>query len=190
MEDKKFNPVNKKKLNNPQRLQFIPIEKIVEILGKNINGNMADYGAGTGFLTYPIADSYPDSRVFALDIEELMIEEMYDNLESANVFPLQIEDNEMPFAENDLVAVWSIAVYHEMKTPKAWLKNVYKTLKSGAKLLIIDWSADQNPEIEVGPPISHRIKTETVIEDLKNSGFKNITIHEGFKNHFAVSAEK
>ncbi len=190
MEDKKFNPINKKKLNNPQRLKFIPIEKIVDILGKDINGNMADYGAGTGFITYPIAEIYSNSRIFALDIEEQMIEEMYDSAECDNVFPLQIEDNEMPFAKDDLVAVWSIAVYHEMKTPQKWLKNVLKTLKPGAKLLIIDWSTEQNPELEIGPPITHRVKTETVISDLTAAGFKNITVESGFLNHFAISAEK
>lgn len=190
MEDKKFNPAKRKKLNNPQRLRYIPAEKIVEILGQDIKGNMADYGAGTGFLTYSIAELYPDSRIFAIDIEEQMIEEMLDNSDSKNVYPLQIEDNEMPFAANDLSAVWSIAVLHEMKTPQKWLNNAYKTLKVGAKLLIIDWSVDQNPEIEAGPPISHRIKVETVMSLLQNVGFKDVRTYDGFKNHFAVSGEK
>jgi ubiquinone/menaquinone biosynthesis C-methylase UbiE len=190
MEDKKFNPINKKKLNNPQRFKFVPLERISEILNITTTGNLADYGAGTGFFTFRIADMYPDCRIFALDIEEQMINEMYDAAECENVFPLQIEDNEMPFAKDDLLAVWSIAVYHEMKTPKTWLKNVNKTLKAGAKLLIIDWSVDQKPELEVGPPISHRIKTETVIADLQSTGFKNIKIEQGFTNHFAIIAEK
>jgi SAM-dependent methyltransferase len=190
MEDKKFNPINKKKLNNPQRFKFIPIERIADILNISSSGNMADYGAGTGFFTFRIAEIYPESRIFALDIEEQMIEEMYDAAECDNVFPLQIEDNEMPFAKDDLVAAWSIAVYHEMKTPKIWLKNVIKTLKPGAKLLIIDWATEQNPEFEAGPPISHRVKTETVISDLTAAGFKNIKTEPGFLNHFAISAEK
>lgn len=190
MEDKKFNPANKKKLNNPQRLKFIPVERISEILNITSPGNLADYGAGTGFFTFRIAELYPDSRVFALDIEEQMIEEMYNAAECDNVFPLQIEDNEMPFAKDDLSAVWSIAVYHEMKTPHKWLNNVFKTLKPGAKLLIVDWSTDQKPEVETGPPVSHRVKTETVISDLTAAGFKNIKVEPGFLNHFGISAEK
>ena len=190
MEDKKFNPINKKKLNNPQRLKFIPIERIADILNITKDGNIADYGAGTGYFTFRIADFFPKSRIFALDIEEQMINEMIQNAECENVFPLQIEDNEMPFAKDDLVAVFSIAVYHEMKTPSKWLKNVHKTLKPGAKLLIIDWSQDQNPDIEIGPPLSHRIKTDAVINDLKLSGFKNIVLEDGFTHHFAISAEK
>ena len=190
MEDKKFNPTNKKKLNNPQRLKNIPIEKIVEILGLNESGNLVDYGAGTGFLTFRIADEYPNSRIFALDIEEIMIEEMINNAESDNVFPLQINDNEMPFSVNDLLAVWSIAVYHEMKTPEKWLKNVFKSLKPAGKILIIDWSADQNPELEIGPPLSHRISVEKIMNDLINAGFKNCTVHDGFTNHFAISGVK
>ncbi len=190
MEDKKFNPANKKKLNNPQRFKFIPIEKIVEILNITSPGNLADYGAGTGFLTFRIADLFPESRVFALDIEEQMIEEMNNFAECENVFPLQIEDNEMPFANDDLSGAWSIAVYHEMKTPLKWLKNVLKTLKPGAKLVIVDWSIDQNPNFEAGPPFDHRIKVETVIADLNTAGFKNIKIESGFLNHFAISAEK
>lgn len=190
MEDKKFNPVNKKRLNNPQRFKYIPIDRISEILNITNPGNLVDYGAGTGFFTFRIADLYPESRIFALDIEEQMIEEMYDTSDCENVFPLQIEDNEMPFAKDDLLAVWSIAVYHEMKNPQIWLKNVLKTLKPGAKLLIIDWSTEQNPEVEVGPPISHRVSTEKIIADLKTVGFKNIKTEQGFLHHIAIVAEK
>ena len=39
-----------------------------------------------GFFTFRIADLYPDSRVFALDIEEQMIEEMYDAAECDNSY--------------------------------------------------------------------------------------------------------
>lgn len=190
MEDKKFDPAKINKLNDVKRLKNVPPERIVEILGENISGNLVDYGAGTGFITSYIADLIPNARIFALDIEQEMTDYIFNNLNYENIFPLTILDNEIPFAKNDLNAVWSIAVYHEMQNPKIWLQNVYKALKDKAKILIVDWSPTQNPELSIGPPIQHRISPENIISDLKSLGFKNVKSHSGFLNHFAISGEK
>jgi SAM-dependent methyltransferase len=190
MEDKKFNSRKKKTLNNPNRFKFIPTDTIINALDLENPTNLVDYGAGTGYLTWPIADSYPKTRVFALDIEPLMIEDMEHNMECDNVYPLLINDNEIPFAENDIDAIWSIAVYHELNTPEIWLKNVLKALKPNGKLLIIDWSVNQDPSLKIGPPINHRIKEDSVIEALENINFKNIKLVDGFKNHFGIMAIK
>ncbi|PLX07370.1 MAG: hypothetical protein C0596_10515 [Marinilabiliales bacterium] len=190
MADKKFDPKKKSKLNNPQRLKLIPIDIIVNSLDLTEPKNLVDYGAGTGFFTDYLSEQFPKARVFALDIEEQMIEEINQTLDVPNIFPIQIEDNQMPFAENDIDAVWSIAVYHELKTPDKWLRNVHRTLKPGGKLLIIDWSVNQKPDSKMGPPLGHRIREEKVINDLQNTGFKNSQIISGFKNHFGIIAIK
>ncbi|MCK9255838.1 MAG: class I SAM-dependent methyltransferase [Bacteroidales bacterium] len=190
MEDRKFNPAKKISLNDPNRLKNIVPEKIVEILGNNISGNLVDYGSGTAYITSYIADLLPETRIFALDIEEEMTNYVFNNLINENIFPLTIQDNEIPFVKDDLEAVWSIAVYHEMKNPQIWLRNVNNSLKKGGKVLIIDWSPEQNPEIKAGPPIHHRVNPEIIIKNLKSAGFENIETHQGFKNHFAISAIK
>lgn len=149
---KKFNPQKRKLLNDNKRFKLIPPEIIIESIKPTEPGNMVDYGCGTGFFTFYIANAFPDCRIFALDIEIEMIDEMIKNNNTHNVFPLQVENKQIPFAEEDLIAIWSIDVYHELKNPKIWLKNSYKSLCQNGKILIIDWSADQNPEIKIEPP--------------------------------------
>lgn len=190
MSDKKFNPKNKNKLNDNKRLKLIPPDIIIKYLDLKGSGNIVDYGAGTGFFTFILAEYFPNSRIFALDIDEEMVDTMIANNNTNNVFPLQIEDNQIPFANEDLIAVWSIAVYHELDTPEKWLANSYNALKKGGKILIIDWSPAQSPEIEMGPPLNHRIKPEKVKEDLQKSGFKNIVNIDGLSLHFGFVAEK
>ncbi|MDD2634905.1 MAG: class I SAM-dependent methyltransferase [Bacteroidales bacterium] len=190
MIDKKFDPKSKHRLNNPQRLRNIPIEIIIDNLALNNPKNLVDYGAGTGFMTDFIAESYPDARIFALDIEPQMTEDIENNSGANNIFPILIEDNQMPFSENDIDAAWSITVYHEMQNPEIWLRNVHRTLKTNGKLLIIDWAQNQNPEIKAGPPIEHRINENDIIKSLKKLKFKNIKTLTGLKNHFGIIAQK
>lgn len=190
MTDKKFDPRKSNKLNNPNRFKMIPIEIIEKELNLKDPTNLVDYGAGTGFFTAEIAELYPKARIFALDIESQMVDYINENIDTTNIFPLEIEDNQMPFTENDIDAVWSIAVYHEMKNPEKWLRNVYRTLKPGGKLLIIDWARNQNPEFKAGPPIEHRVDENLVIDTLKAQNFKNIGQIIGLLNHFGIIAEK
>ncbi|MDD4149302.1 MAG: class I SAM-dependent methyltransferase [Bacteroidales bacterium] len=190
MIDKKFDPKRKSRLNNHQRLRNIPIEIIINSLSLDNPQNLVDYGAGTGFMTDFIAENYPKSRIFALDIEPEMTEDIEKNSGSTNVFPILIEDNQMPFSENDIDAVWSITVYHEMLSPEIWLRNVHRTLKPKGKLLIIDWSKSQNPEINAGPPIDHRIDENVIIKSLEKLKFNNIKTLSGLTNHFGIIAQK
>lgn len=190
MTDKKFNPKYLKKLNNPQRLRYFPPETIVKALNLDNPKNLVDYGAGTGLLTFHIADHYPNARIFALDIEPAMVEEIQHSSDCENVFAIEITDNEMPFADEDIDAVWCITVLHEMQSPDIWLKNVYNKLKPGGKLLIVDWSKKQNTEVKAGPPIDHRIDDSIIISSLENIGYKNIILIDEFRNNYAILAVK
>ncbi len=190
MSDKKFNPINKNKLNNPERLKFLPPETMIKALNLENPKNIVDYGAGTGFFTYYFAEKFPKARLFALDIEPAMIEELENTLDFDNLFALEISDYEMPFGENSIDAVWCIAVYHEMQTPEVWLNNVYKTLTKGGKLLIVDWDKNQDPKYSAGPPIDHRIDDKEILQILKDIGFSKISRVDGLLNHFGIVAEK
>lgn len=190
MTDKKFNPLNKNKLHNPERLKFTPPEVMIKALGLENPENLVDYGAGTGFFTYYFAEKYPNARLFALDIEPLMIEEMENTMDCKNLFPIEISDNEMPFGENSIDAVWSIAVHHELPTPNVWLANVYKTLKPGGKLLIVDWSVNQDPKYSAGPPLDHRIDDKEIVKSLESLNFSDITYVDGLMNNFGILATK
>jgi predicted methyltransferase len=58
MSDKKFNPKNKNKLNDNKRLKLIPPDIIVKYLDLKESGNIVDYGAGTGFFTFILAEYF------------------------------------------------------------------------------------------------------------------------------------
>ncbi len=190
MTDKKFNPLNKTKLHNPERLKFTPPEILINALDLDNPENLVDYGAGTGFFTYYFSEKFPDARLFALDIEPLMIEEMENTMGGENLFPLEIADNEMPFGENSIDAVWSIAVQHELSTPDVWLNNVYKCLKPGGKVLIVDWDINQDPKYSAGPPLDHRIDDKKLIRILEHYKFNKIEYIDGLMNHFGILATK
>ena len=50
-DDKKFDPKQRKKLNDPLRLKWVPPAKIVHIMDLIEGGEYVDLGAGTGYMS-------------------------------------------------------------------------------------------------------------------------------------------
>ena len=64
----KFNPANKKKLDDPWRRENLPPILTLEKLGLIPGDTMADLGCGIGYFTIPAAEIVRESyKVFALD---------------------------------------------------------------------------------------------------------------------------
>ncbi len=186
MENKIFDPRKLKKLNNPKRLIWIPPESICEILNINSTSSLVDIGAGSGYFTKWIAEMYPESNTFAIDIEPIMIRYLTENMPE-NIKPLLIKDGIFPIPDNSIDAIWTIAVYHEISKIELFMEQVKRVLKPGGKILIIDWEKKEESSVN-GPPLDHRIAIEQVKNDLQKSGFHNISFHNDFKFHLAISA--
>lgn len=75
MHERRFNPENMSRLDNPERRKKFPPEKLLELLQIDKKDNILDLGAGIGYFTIPAAQM-TDGSVFALDIEPKMLEEI------------------------------------------------------------------------------------------------------------------
>lgn len=186
-----FDPSKRKKLNNPERLEWIPPTRLRELLDLKSPELLIDYGAGTGYYTSELIKFYPGASVYAFDIEPLMVQEMKSGFfaGSENVKPLLVEDNKMPLPDNCADALWMITVYHELPEPEKTLQDIKRVLKPGGKILIVDWEKKKEA-CERGPSFEHRIAAEEVGKTLEESGFRNTKVSHDFIYHYGIVAEK
>lgn len=189
-EDKKFDPKKRAKLNNPLRLTLVPPPRIVELMDLQEGGAYVDLGAGTGYLSRAIGEIADGVTIHALDIEPLMVKEMEATLGGDTwLKPVLMERDVLSFADNSIDGLWSITVFHEFGVPDSILQEIYRVLKPGGRVLVVDWQKKEEA-CEQGPPIDHRVAEADVISSLQSAGFQDAAVVDGFIHHFGVLAEK
>ncbi len=190
-ETKKFNPEKRKKLNNPERLQWIPPERIWELVATPGASRFADIGAGTGYITSEVARFAGEGAVIhALDIEPLMVKEMKETLPvGLSIEPMLMEKDILPFADNSIDGVWLTTLYHELDSPVPLLAEIKRVLRPQGRVLVIDWEKTEEACTH-GPPLWHRVDQKTAITQINQAGFTDVTIQDGFTHHYGIRALK
>jgi ubiquinone/menaquinone biosynthesis C-methylase UbiE len=190
MENKKFNPEFRAKLNNPARLEKLDPEKIWEFINVKNPEMILDIGAGTAFITAALARYAPKSNIEAYDIEPVMVEEMQKNLpDYSNITPCLMEENNVPVSNNYADIVWMINLFHELHKPHALLCEIKRVLKPGGKLLIIDWAKSPGA-CKSGPPFDHRVGEATITSQMIGADFSNIVTTKNLPHHLGVIGTK
>ena len=186
--DKRFDPRKLDRLNNPERYKALSPEFIAEKAGLGKPEVIIDLGAGTGFYSIPFAKMYESSKIYALDISDIMIDWMVKNLshDYSNIIPLKINDNEIPLDAGIADFLFMINLHHELESPGKMLGECSRVLKSTGKIAISDW---KKIETEHGPPIEIRYKAEEVEEQLIAAGFRNIRVFN-LATNFLIIADK
>lgn len=188
MTEKRFNPKKLNKLNNPERYKALPPELIIEKASLNNPDIIIDYGAGTGFYSTPFSERFPNSKIYACDIAQVMVDWMNENLKNRyeNIVPLKMEDNQVPLKDEIADLLFMINLHHELDSPNATLKECKRLLKPNGKIVISDWKKLQ---MEQGPPLNIRVDEDEVVEQLKKAGFVNIKTCSELALNYLIIAE-
>lgn len=189
MDNKRFNPAKLDKLNNPERKKEFPLDIVLEHT-KIINPKIiVDIGAGTGFFSIPFAQKFKDSKIYACDISEIMVDWMQSNIvpNNSNIFPLKMEDAQTNIESNKADLVFMVNLHHELYNPEQMLSECKRLLKPGGKIAISDWKKEETKQ---GPSLEIRYKPDQVKNQLVSAGFGNVKMFNDFPNNFLVIAEK
>jgi ubiquinone/menaquinone biosynthesis C-methylase UbiE len=140
----------------------------------------------------PIAEKWKNSRqIIAVDRSTPALEELdkrVDNLELTNVQIRQTVSDRIPIEDATVDLVNLGNVYHEVKGRLNFLKEIYRILKPGGTLLIIDW--DPEEDLGIGPPVRERVSKDQIIQDLAFADFENVREHFVFVGHYAMTAKR
>lgn len=177
MPDRRFKPTEAHKLEDPERLIWLPPSEVVAHLDPRPGLVVVDMGAGTGYFAIPIAKAIaPTGKVLAVDVEPEMLEKLKVKL-AANESPKNIElhqgeatATQLPDHLADRVLIAN--VWHELD-PSRWpaaAQEAARLLRSHGKLIILDWRPDVDRP--PGPPLEHRIPIDQVAAFLISQGWK------------------
>ncbi len=180
MHEKRFNPANLQRLEDPDRVQMFQVDHVLDLCGIRAGMVVADVGAGTGFFAIPIARRVAPGVVMAVDVAPEMLSYLHEKLEQPGM-PRNIElvhgaDSATKLAEKSCDMVFTSTMWHEIDDHSAALAEFARILRPAGRLVILDWSPKgQRPP---GPPLEHRIPRETVESTLEAAEWTVIDSHD------------
>jgi ubiquinone/menaquinone biosynthesis C-methylase UbiE len=137
-----------KTLDAPARIASLKVDEVIARLKIAPGQTAADLGAGTGAFTLPLAAAVgPSGKVYAVEIERGLVDHIARRAAEAkagNVVALlgRPADPELP-AQVDLLFMHD--VLHHISDRPAYLKQVVRYMKPGARFAIIDPAPERGP---------------------------------------------
>jgi ubiquinone/menaquinone biosynthesis C-methylase UbiE len=175
-----FAPQDLGLLEPPDREAWQKPDQVMDALHVAEGTTVADIGAGGGWFTVRLARRVgPHGRVYAVDVQRLMIEAIQRRVQRegfTNVVPVQgdSDDPRLP-ADARADAVLFVDAFHEMQDPVVMLRNVARSLKPHARIGIIDYrEGDGGP----GPDAAERVPPAIVISQAATAGLKLVEEHK------------
>jgi ubiquinone/menaquinone biosynthesis C-methylase UbiE len=176
MHDRRFPASEAHRLDDPERLLWLPPAAVLGALAVRPGETIADVGAGTGYFSLPLAKAVgPEGKVYAVDAQAEMLSLLRQKLDAAafaivQLIPAEADQTGLPPSSCDLFFLANI--WHEIEDQFAVLREAMRVLKKNGRIAILDWRPDVDPEH--GPPLAHRVDPSRAIESLRSAGFEQV----------------
>ncbi|HWR35191.1 MAG TPA: methyltransferase domain-containing protein [Clostridia bacterium] len=171
--DKRFDPKQVHRLEDPERLTWLPPVEIIDALGVEPGMQVADIGVGTGYFAFPLAHAVAPGRLFAIDVEPQMLTLLREKLSvpgaPANIHTIEGEAARTGLQDQSCDVAFYATVWHEIDDHTAALDEASRFLRSGGRIAILDWSPEATRP--PGPPLEHRIARADVERQLSRAGW-------------------
>jgi ubiquinone/menaquinone biosynthesis C-methylase UbiE len=170
---KPFEEVEKyiKFLERADRAKWQKPDDVVKALQLKGAESVVDLGAGSGYFTRRLSKATPRGKVIAIDTQPEMVRHVHRKVIKGELPNVRAQvgkaDNPGLPSDADLVFVCDVLL-HVPKKPE-WLKTIHSEMRSGARLVLIDFREGDLPE---GPPESIKVPKEEVLGLCKEAGFR------------------
>lgn len=155
-------------------VQFIDPIKILNQLEIKPESMIADFGCGAGYFSIPLAQMANKGKLYAFDILPQALESVQSKAKIAGltniiVQRVNLEKENGSKLDNESMD-WIILkdMLFQNKNKEVILKEVYRVLKTGGKVLIVEWNEKENA---VGPSIDLRVSKEYLIKLIQAQKF-------------------
>lgn len=166
-----------KSFDDPARDTWQMPDRVIATLGLKTGQAVADIGAGTGYFAVRLARTPAAPRVFAVDIEQSMVDYVRARAKReglTNIVAVKADADRSNLQEAvDLVLI--VDTYHHIPNRVAYFTTLKALMKPGAKLAIVDFKKDAPGQ---GPPAEFRFTADQISGELSKAGFKLQSHHD------------
>jgi len=177
MNQRTFKASDAHKLDDPDRLVWMPPDEVVDLLGIAPGQSIADIGAGTGFFSLPFSQVVsPTGKVWAVDLQSEMLQILQQKLErDAVVLDVKLVhgsavSTSLKDAGCDLAFLGN--VWHELDQPDEVLSEMQRILHLNGRMAILDWRVDV--PFPPGPPLDHRVSADFTTATIRHRGWRDV----------------
>ena len=155
----------------------------MDALGIRPGSVVADVGCGRGYFTFHLAERVgPRGKVYAEDVKDDELAEIRREAKTKGLIQIETisgtsDDPSLPTSALDVVLI--VNAYHEMRQYNAMLAGIYKALKPGGLLALIDGATEPGGYRETYYS-RHQMPEEVEREDAQRNGFHFLRQEPGF----------
>lgn len=132
-------------LERPERETEERTDLLIESLPLTTDSIIADIGAGTGYFSFRMARRVPGGQVFAVDIQPEMldiIEQRTQDGQGDNVVAVLGSEMSPNLPNQSIDLALLVDAYHEFAWPREMGKAIYRALRPGGKVILIEYRAE------------------------------------------------
>ena len=135
-------------LDGANRVAKLRIDDVVAALKLKPHSVVADIGAGSGVFTVPLAKVVSAGKVYAVDIEQGLIDHITKKAGEAKLTNVagvlgKFTDANLPAKDVDLALIFD--VLHHIENRTEYLKNLVPYLKKAGRIVVIDFHPELGP---------------------------------------------
>ena len=155
-------------LERPEREQEEEPTKLLDALKLKPGDVVADLGAGSGYLSFPMAKRVgPKGKVLAVDIQPQMLRLIRKRMEAdkvTNVEPVESTITDPKLPENTVDLILMVDVYHEFSHPWEMTQALVKALKPGGRLVFVEYRLE-DPQVPI--KLVHKMSEKQVLREME-----------------------
>jgi arsenite methyltransferase len=164
---------------SPDRAGWQKPDEVIKALGLKPGDSIADIGAGTGYFARRLAKAVgPLGTVLALDVEPAMVDHMKADAAASGLGdyrPALVKPDDPGLAPRSVDLIFFCDSLHHVDNRVVYLRNLIPSLKSGGRVVDIDFKEGQLP---VGPPPGHKLSQAKVMGEFEQAGYRLVRKHD------------
>ncbi len=159
-------------LDRSSREEEEKLSLLLNNLGIKRGMNIADVGAGTGRLSFPMAKrTGPKGRVYAADIQQEMLDIIEDKKKKKqlkNLIAVKSTKKRTGLPRNKIDIAIMVDVYHELSWPEEVMTDLSKAMRKGGMVVLVEYRGE-DPSVPIKP--LHKMTKAQVLKEMSSADF-------------------